>query len=47
MKRVAFSFILTCLSLACLAQNVSISANNQPAAKVFRSLVQQTGKNFV
>lgn len=36
-----------CLPLPCLAQNVTIRAVNQPAAIVFRSLIEQTGKNFV
>lgn len=39
--------IMACISLAGLAQNVSISANNSPASEVFRRLMQQTGKNFV
>lgn len=29
------------------AQNVTITAVDQPAALVFRSLIEQTGKNFV
>ena len=29
------------------AQNVTIRAVNQPAATVFRSIVEQTGMNFV
>ncbi|MCM1490580.1 MAG: secretin and TonB N-terminal domain-containing protein [Muribaculum sp.] len=39
--------ILACISFAGLAQNVSISAKNSQASAVFRSLMQQTGKNFV
>ncbi|MDE6152763.1 MAG: STN domain-containing protein, partial [Muribaculaceae bacterium] len=30
-----------------MAQNVTIRAVNQPASEVFRSIVEQTGKNFV
>ncbi|MDE6120494.1 MAG: STN domain-containing protein, partial [Muribaculaceae bacterium] len=30
-----------------MAHNVTIKAVNQPAAVVFRSIVEQTGKNFV
>ena len=30
-----------------MAQNVTIRAVNQPASVVFRSIVEQTGKNFV
>lgn len=39
--------ILVCISLAGMAQNVSISAKDSQASTVFRSLMQQTGKNFV
>ena len=33
--------------MVCMAQNVTIRAVNQPASVVFRSIVEQTGKNFV
>ena len=40
-------FIMLCVSTVCMAQNVSIRAVNKPASVVFRSIVEQTGKNFV
>lgn len=48
MKR-CLSLIIVCLffAVAICAQKVSVKAVNQPAAVVFRSLVEQTGKNFV
>ena len=48
MKR-CLSLIAICLffAVALCAQKVSVKAINQPAAVVFRSLVEQTGKNFV
>lgn len=39
--------ILLCVSAVCAAKNVTIHAVNRPAAEVFRSIVEQTGKNFV
>ena len=39
--------ILLCLGAVCTAKNVTIRAVNQPASEVFRSIVEQTGKNFV
>lgn len=39
--------IFFAMTLSIHAQNVSVNTNNQPAATVFRSLVEQTGKNFV
>lgn len=39
--------IFFAMTLSIHAQNVSVNANNQPAAKVFRTLLEQTGKNFV
>lgn len=38
---------MLCVSAVCIAQNVTIRAVNQPASVVFRSIVEQTGKNFV
>ena len=38
---------MLCFGVACMAQNVTIKAVNQPASVVFRSIVEQTGKNFV
>ena len=46
MKRFVLSIML-CVSAVCMAQNVTIRAVNQPASVVFRSIVEQTGKNFV
>ena len=46
MKQFVFSIML-CVSTVCMAQNVTIRAVNQPASIVFRSIVEQTGKNFV
>lgn len=40
-------FIMLCASVLCMAQNVTIRAVNEPAPTVFRSIVEQTGKNFV
>ncbi len=39
--------ILLCIGAVCAAKNVTIRAVNQPASEVFRSIVEQTGKNFV
>ena len=46
MKQFVLSIML-CVSAICMAQNVTIRAVNQPASIVFRSIVEQTGKNFV
>ena len=43
-------FVLICLIGACVlsqAQNVTINAVDEPAPAVFRSIVEQTGLNFV
>lgn len=34
-------------AISMVAQNVTIRAVNQPASAVFRTLVEQTGRNFV
>lgn len=47
MKRHLTTLILLLLPIIASAQNVSIKAVNRPAAEVFRSLIEQTGKNFV
>ncbi|MDE6768590.1 MAG: TonB-dependent receptor, partial [Muribaculaceae bacterium] len=39
--------ILLCFPLLLSAQNVTIKVVNQPAPVVFRSIIEQTGKNFV
>lgn len=46
MKRFVLSIML-CVSAVCMARNVTIRAVDQPAAVVFRNIVEQTGKNFV
>ena len=46
MKQFVFSIML-CVSAVCMAQNITIKAIDQPASVVFRSIVEQTGKNFV
>jgi hypothetical protein len=47
MKQLFITLLLVCLSLTASAQNVTINAANQPAASVFRSIIEQTGMNFV
>lgn len=48
MKRyLALVAICAASGFSSIAQNVTINAVNQPAAIVFRSLITQTGKNFV
>ncbi|MDE6330534.1 MAG: TonB-dependent receptor [Muribaculaceae bacterium] len=47
MKKFIALSIMLCYSSVVLAQNVTIRAVNQPASTVFRSIVEQTGKNFV
>lgn len=48
-NRISFimSLALLCMAFTANAQNVTIKAVKQPAATVFRSLMEQTGKNFV
>ncbi len=46
MKAILLSVML-CISAVCMARNVTVRAVDEPAATVFRSLVEQTGKNFV
>lgn len=46
MKQVIL-FMMLCVSAVCMAQNVTVRAVDQPASVVFRSIVGQTGKNFV
>ncbi|MDE5646554.1 MAG: TonB-dependent receptor plug domain-containing protein, partial [Muribaculaceae bacterium] len=46
MKQFVLSIML-CVSAVCMAQNITIRAVDQPASVVFRSIVEQTGKNFV
>lgn len=48
MKRVIINIILiSFLAFNCIARNVTVNADQEPAAVVFRAIVEQTGKNFV
>ncbi len=48
MRRNIQLFILfMCVALNAMSQRVTIQAVNQPAANVFRTLIEQTGMNFV
>lgn len=47
MKKIALILAALALSFAAMGQNVTIKAVNRPASAVFRSIVEQTGKNFV
>lgn len=47
MKHVLLIFALLCFPLAGVAQRVSVHAVDEPAAAVFRSIIEQTGLNFV
>lgn len=47
MRHHALVLMLSAISLAGMAQNVTIRANGEPAATVFRNLMEQTGRNFV
>lgn len=47
MKKLLLFFLAVCLYTVGAAQNVTIKAVNQLAAMVFRSIIEQTGKNFV
>lgn len=47
MKRIAVLTIFSALTIAAIAQNITIKAFEKPAAEIFRSIMQQTDKNFV
>lgn len=48
MKRSVLALIaMLCVAFAGLARTVTVRAVDQPAAGVFRSIMEQTGKNFV
>ncbi len=47
MKRTILLCMAVAISIAAEARNVSVSARQRPASEVFRSLMEQTGKNFV
>lgn len=48
MKRcLIFITMILCIAISMHAQNVTVRAVNQPASEVFRSLMEQTGMNFV
>ncbi|MDE7120244.1 MAG: TonB-dependent receptor plug domain-containing protein, partial [Muribaculaceae bacterium] len=46
-KAATFILCLLCLPMLLYGRNVTVRAVDQPAATVFRSIVGQTGKNFV
>ncbi|MDE6742127.1 MAG: TonB-dependent receptor [Muribaculaceae bacterium] len=46
-KRTAILSAFLALSLAAAAQDITLKANDKPAAEVFRSIMQQTDRNFV
>lgn len=47
MKQLVLFLILLCVPVTLSAQKVTVHADREPAAKVFRSIVEQTGRNFV
>lgn len=47
MRRILILAILASVTLMAVAKNVTLRAENEPAASVFRTLMEQTGKNFV
>lgn len=47
MKRKAIFAAFLALSLAATAQDITLKATDRPAAEVFRSIMQQTDRNFV
>lgn len=48
MKRlISLLIVALCCGWAVTAQNITIRAVNQPAATVFRSIMEQTGRNFL
>lgn len=47
MKQFTLLMILLLVNIGAAAQMVTIQAVDRPAAEVFRSIVEQTGKNFV
>lgn len=47
MKKLVFLTIFFLFTFGAIAQNVTIKAINRPASEVFRSIMEQTDKNFV
>lgn len=47
MKKLIIMIISGWIVMAVNAQNITLKAVDQPAAEVFRTIVEQTGKNFV
>lgn len=47
MRKIALIAVLILSSLTAMAQRVTVNAGDRPAAEVFRTLMVQTGKNFV
>lgn len=46
-KRYAILSALLTLSLTALAQDITLQVKDRPAAEVFRSIIQQTDRNFI
>lgn len=47
LKRIAISASFIAFSLVAMAQDITLKATDRPAAEVFRSIMQQTDRNFV
>ena len=47
MKKCLLLFGMLCIAVVAMSQRVTVKATHQPASVVFRSIVEQTGKNFV
>ena len=47
LKRTAILSALFTLSLSVSAQDITLKATDRPAAEVFRSIMNQTDRNFV
>ena len=47
LKRTAILSSFLAMSLAALAQDITLKVSDRPAAEVFRSIMQQTDRNFV
>ncbi|MDE6381200.1 MAG: TonB-dependent receptor [Muribaculaceae bacterium] len=46
-KRIAISAAFLVLSLASMAQDITLKVSDRPAAEVFRTIMRQTDRNFV
>ena len=47
MRRIAMFAIFSAFAIVATAQNITIKAVEKPAAEIFRSIMQQTDKNFI